>query len=192
MFPEWPGPSNGQEGRPLNHPLPAPVATRPEATPGTVALPVHTGHAQRPGPAELSTSLELDAVMAAPGYARSVLRAALDQWGLLRLWDNAEAISGEIVANAVAASVRVAPRGIAPAPVIFWVTVRDRELCLRAWDPDPTPPPGNPSLPGDGAESGRGLVIVDALSHRWDWYPTANGGKFTWAAISLDAPLPSG
>jgi anti-sigma regulatory factor (Ser/Thr protein kinase) len=138
----------------------------------------------------LSTSLELDAVKTAPAYARSVLRAALDQWGLLRLFDHAEAITGELVANAVAASVRAAPGGSVPVPVTFWLTVRDRELCLRVRDPDPSPPPGSPSPPDDFAESGRGLVIVDALSHRWGWYPTARGGKFVWAALSLDAPLP--
>ncbi len=32
-------------------------------------------------------------------------------------------------------------------------------------------------------ESGRGMVIIDALSHRWGWEPLA-GGKVVWADVS--------
>jgi hypothetical protein len=41
----------------------------------------------------------------------------------------------------------------------------------------------------DDAEHGRGLLIVDALAHRWAWYPAPGRGKFVWASLALDAPL---
>jgi hypothetical protein len=40
-------------------------------------------------------------------------------------------------------------------------------------------------------ESGRGLVIVDALSSRWGWYPEG-AGKVVWAAIEAEAGLAGG
>ena len=34
--------------------------------------------------------------------------------------------------------------------------------------------------PGDDAESGRGLLLVEAISTRWGWYATSDG-KVVWA-----------
>jgi anti-sigma regulatory factor (Ser/Thr protein kinase) len=87
------------------------------------------------------------------------------------------------VANAVAASSGVAPGGTAPAPIALSITVERGELHIRVWDPDPAPPPRDYE-PGTWDETGRGLMIVAALSQRWDCYP-ADGGKHVWAAISL-------
>jgi anti-sigma regulatory factor (Ser/Thr protein kinase) len=101
-----------------------------------------------------------------------------------------EAVISELVANAVAASSQAAPPGAAPAPVTLWITVQRGELCIRVWDPDPTPPPRD-YVPGTWDENGRGLLIVKALSHRWDWYP-AEGGKYVWAALSLSEQPPGG
>ena len=166
-----------------------PAVIRPKTAPGPASLPASVG--QRPGPASLTTSLVLGAVGTAPGCARATLRDALAQWGLRHLTDHAEAITSELVANAVAASSKAAPGDAAPAPIILWITVRRGELCIRVWDPDPTPPPRD-YVPVTWDENGRGLMIVKALSHRWDWYPTPNGGKYVWAALNLTEPLPGG
>jgi len=39
--------------------------------------------------------------------------------------------------------------------------------------------------PDAGAESGRGLLIVEAISSRWNWYAPSPGGtgKVTWALL---------
>ncbi len=35
---------------------------------------------------------------------------------------------------------------------------------------------------GQDAEGGRGLLLVEAISHRWSWYATPEqGGKVVWA-----------
>jgi hypothetical protein len=61
------------------------------------------------------------------------------------------------------------------------------------WDPDPASPPrpNTSDQPDLWAENGRGLLIVIALASRWNWYPAPDGGKYTWAALPLDAPPPA-
>lgn len=163
---------------------PGPAATQPEATPAPASLPVRTSR-QRPGPATLTASLVLDPVKTAPARARTTLRDALARWELHHLVPDAEAVTSELVANAVAASCLAAPSDAAPAPITLCLAVQDQELCIRVWDPDPVPPPPD-HVPDPWDESGRGLMIVRALSHRWDWHPTINGGKYVRAFLSLN------
>jgi anti-sigma regulatory factor (Ser/Thr protein kinase) len=160
---------------------PAPTATRPDAPP----LPVRADR-QRPGPAARTTGLILGPVETAPRCARGVLAAALAQWGLLYLREPGEEVVSELVTNAIAASRSAAPPGTEPRPVTVTITAAGAELIIRVWDPDPAPPPADPSLPAGLAESGRGLFIVAALSSRWSWHPAPNGGKYTWAALPLN------
>jgi anti-sigma regulatory factor (Ser/Thr protein kinase) len=140
---------------------------------------------QLPGPATRTTGLILGPVETAPRCARGILAAALAQWGLPGLREPGEEIISELVTNAIAASHRAAPPGTGPLPVTVWITAGNGELCIRVWDPDPAPPPADPSLPGDLAESGRGLFIVAALASRWSWHPAPSGGKYVWAALPL-------
>jgi hypothetical protein len=37
----------------------------------------------------------------------------------------------------------------------------------------------------EGDENGRGLLLVETLSMRWDWYflPQHNGGKVVWCEL---------
>jgi hypothetical protein len=44
--------------------------------------------------------------------------------------------------------------------------------------------------PGASAERGRGLVVVEALSTGWGWYPATSRGlaKVVWAEIQADSP----
>jgi len=130
------------------------------------------------------------AVRAAPGRARAFLRAALADWGLTALTDDAEAITSELVTNGITASQQAAPAGIPPAPV--WLTITDAtaELFIDVWDPSPEPPAAG-HVPGTWDENGRGLLIVKALSHRWAWcHINGHGGKVVWAAIRT-SPLAS-
>jgi hypothetical protein len=64
---------------------------------------------------------------------------------------------------------------IAPGPVVV----------VEAWDAVNSPPVmGHPEMLD---ESGRGLMLVGALSSRWGWYPSRVGaiaGKTVWAEIT--------
>lgn len=164
------------------------TAARPE-TGHPAPLPART-HRQRPGPATRDTSLILGPLPTAPATARGVLKTSLPLWGLAHLTNDAEAITTELVTNAITASTTAAPPGTEPRPVTLYISARDGELCIRVWDADPTPPPLNQPPPDPLTENGRGLIIVSALSHRWGWHPAANGGKYTWATLPLSAQSP--
>ncbi|WP_432054774.1 ATP-binding protein [Streptomyces sp. bgisy022] len=53
------------------------------------------------------------------------------------------------------------------------------------------PPETAPSSCPDG-ESGRGLLLVDALSRRWGWTPRETVGKTVWAEVPVGPPGGSG
>jgi anti-sigma regulatory factor (Ser/Thr protein kinase) len=167
------------------------ASTRPEAAPGMAALPIRSTRT-RPGPAKRDTSLILGPRDTAPADARATLRLSLKVWGLSHLADDAEVIASELITNAITTSRDKAPVGTEARCIIFRLTVEaeDGELCIRVWDPDPSPPPRDESLPDDDVENGRGLFIVNALSDRWGWYPGPNGGKFVWSALKLDGQPP--
>jgi hypothetical protein len=57
-------------------------------------------------------------------------------------------------------------------------------LIVEVWDREPTSPIQNRAAFSD-AESGRGLLIVTALSSRWDCYADAEGGKWVWAELAI-------
>src|ERR1039458_2119505 len=159
------------------------------ARPDTAPLPARTGRT-RPGPATRQTSLILGPLATAPGTARGTLNTALILWGLTHLSDDAEAITSELVTNAITASRAAAPPGTEPRPITLFITARDHELCIRVWDPDPTPPPLHQPPPGPLTEHGRGLLIVSALSHQWGSHPAPNGGKYVWATIRAELQRP--
>ena len=161
---------------------PAHPATRPDPGP----LPARTQR-QRPDPATRERTLLLGPVDTAPRCARATLSESLTLWGLRHLNEPGEAITSELVTNAITASIEGArARGTEPPPVTLWITARNGELCIRVWDPDPTPPPRDQPRPDDDAEHGRGLLIVNALSSRWGWHHAPNGGKYVWATLPLN------
>jgi hypothetical protein len=50
---------------------------------------------------------------------------------------------------------------------------------ILVWDANPQPPIRID--PDSEAESGRGLLLVEAISERWDWYVPPDGtGKVVW------------
>ena len=54
--------------------------------------------------------------------------------------------------------------------------------CWWWWDADPRPPVRVDA--GGDAESGRGLLLVEALSQQWGSYvPAQMGGKAVWALL---------
>ncbi len=127
----------------------------------------------------LTSFLELGALPSAVPCARLHTRHVLWEWGLASLTDSAELAVAELVTNAVKAS-RVMDW---PQPVRLWLRYDRTRLLILVWDANPQPPV---RIDADhDAETGRGLLLVDAISEQWNWYPDANtGGKTVWAEIA--------
>jgi anti-sigma regulatory factor (Ser/Thr protein kinase) len=132
---------------------------------------------------QLTSSLTLAAVPTAAGVARSFVRQHLSQWGLNQLTEDAELVLSELVANAVTATGSTNPRprwgdlhDLALIGIRLVVTVDS--LVIEVWDRSPSPPV--PRLPEQADEEGRGLLIVDALCRRWNYFYHESGGKAVW------------
>jgi anti-sigma regulatory factor (Ser/Thr protein kinase) len=127
-------------------------------------------------------SLELGAYDTAPGTARGHARNLLREWGLSHLWDVVELIISELVTNSLRAVEKI-QWPLSRPPVRLWLRGDPHRVCILAWDAIAILPV--PRAAGAGEESGRGLMIVDALSAQWGCYEVSQplGGKVTWALI---------
>lgn len=124
----------------------------------------------------LRNFLELGALPGAVPCARLHTRQVLWEWSLTRLTDSVELVVSELVTNAVAASESIAR----VFPVRLWLVAGRAQVMTLVWDANPRPP--TRAEINDEAECGRGLVLVEAMSERWDWYfPEQTGGKVVWA-----------
>lgn len=114
--------------------------------------------------------------------ARQLARVALSAWGLDDAAETAALLLSELVANAVrhahGPSVRIVVDR--PASNRIYVAVVDRAPQLL------------PAIktPGPDAVSGRGLVLVNELAHRWGYDLMGTGprpwGKRVWAELRVD------
>jgi anti-sigma regulatory factor (Ser/Thr protein kinase) len=131
----------------------------------------------------LRDTLELAPLPGAAPCARLHARHVLWEWGLARLGKDAELLVAELVTNAVAAS-QAEDR---PSPVRLWLLTDQARALILVWDASSRPPV--PAQASADAENGRGLLLVQALSQRWDWYVAhERGGKVVWALTqSADA-----
>lgn len=125
----------------------------------------------------LRNFLELGAYPGAVPCARLHTRAVLWEWGLAGLGESAELVVSEIVTNAVQASRELD----SVTPVWLWLLANQKQVLILVWDASPRPPAPAESS-GEVRESGRGLLLVDAISEQWSSYPVqAMGGKVVWA-----------
>ena len=130
----------------------------------------------------LHAALPLGALPTAPGCGRAWTRQVLREWGLDRLADDTELLVSELTTNALQAS---AP--IADAAIGLWLASDCERAVILVWDPSPQPPAA--AKPGQDAEDGRGLLLVEALSLQWGWYfpastsPGGHAGKVVWAIV---------
>jgi anti-sigma regulatory factor (Ser/Thr protein kinase) len=118
--------------------------------------------------------------------ARKFTRNTLREWGLASLADDAEAIVGEFVANAVSHAARSAASG---QPLGLRLLRRTGEVMCAVLDPSDIAPVLR--MPDRNEEAGRGLQMVDALSDVWGWSPVTGRGKAVWAILfcALSVPL---
>jgi anti-sigma regulatory factor (Ser/Thr protein kinase) len=127
--------------------------------------------------------LDLGALVSAAPCARLHARHVLREWGLACLGDSAELLIAELVTNAVQAS-RTAPGA---SSVRLCLLSGSAQILILVWDASPDPPARITA--GEEAENGRGLMLVEAISEQWGWFPRQNGhGKFVWA-IAGSPPL---
>jgi len=142
----------------------------------------------------LSTYLELAAMPSAVPCARLHARQVAWEWGLGALAETVELVVSEIVTNAIRASVVVAgdrcrraePAGV-PVVRLLLATNRRRAL-VQVWDGCPSKP--QRQHPGPDVESGRGLLLIEALSADWGTYaPAGCPGKIVWCVIA-DTDMP--
>src|ERR1039457_1820574 len=107
--------------------------------------------------------------LALPGAvpcARLHTRHVLWEWGLTALRDDTELLVSELVTNAVHAS-----RSMEWTFPVRMRLLSDRaQVAIVVWDANPQPPVRTEA--GEDDETGRGLILVDAISERWDWNAT--------------------
>ena len=132
-------------------------------------------------PPYLRDELHLAPTATAPAAARIYVRDVLQYWQLAlsgpELIDRAELLADELVTNAVVHArtslrVRLELRGD-----LLHIGVHDASpRLLRTVPLDP------------GAESGRGLRLVEQLATAWGVHPAHDGGKVVWCTLRLWRP----
>lgn len=123
----------------------------------------------------LRSFLELGSLLSAIPCARLHTRQLLWEWQLTVLSDTAELLVSELVTNAV----QITQADARNAPVRLWLLADRARLLMLVWDASPLPPVR--VSPDGEAENGRGLLLVDTLSTRWDHFGHHSGGKVVWA-----------
>jgi len=99
--------------------------------------------------------------------ARDFTRLTLREWQLERLTDVAELVVSELVTNALRHGLLSARWMPGEHPIRLRLLRQDPYLMCMVSDPDPAGPVRMDSHVG--AESGRGLQVVESYSVRWGW-----------------------
>ncbi|MDH2394013.1 ATP-binding protein [Streptomyces sp. HNM0663] len=112
--------------------------------------------------------------------ARSFTRRALRRWHLGAVSDDAVTVASELVGNAVRHAL---PHASTPDPVAWLGLIRNpAHLVCAVTDPVPAPP-AHVCLPDPLTDTGRGLSVVNALTHTWGWTRLSPTGKTVWAVL---------
>ncbi|MER6530452.1 ATP-binding protein [Streptomyces sp. NPDC001508] len=132
-------------------------------------------------------ALDLPATPASVAAARRAVRALLTGWGTdEEVRDNAVLVTSELVTNAVthSASERIACRLHSTAGRLrIEVEDQNRAAALPA-----------PRRPDPNDQSGRGLLLVEALSRDWGVTGTPRSARVVWAELATTtgaAPSPA-
>ncbi|MBB6436940.1 ATP-binding protein [Streptomyces candidus] len=114
---------------------------------------------------------------------RRVMRLHLTMWGLPKLIEVAQACVTELAANVVAHVGTGTPATLA-------VAMRGTNLRIEMRDPDGRALPTLLAAMGD-AESGRGIMLIDALAKRWGVEPR-EGAKSVWCELDTELTTSTG
>jgi serine phosphatase RsbU (regulator of sigma subunit)/anti-sigma regulatory factor (Ser/Thr protein kinase) len=114
---------------------------------------------------------------------RHFLGQVLHVWGLDGLLDALQLLASEVVTNALIHAHSEVDVRLREYPDRIRVEVRDSD----PHPPVPVPEPEAEEAEEEPAESGRGLLIVDAVAAAWGSSP-AGRGKTTWFEIAIPPP----
>jgi anti-sigma regulatory factor (Ser/Thr protein kinase) len=127
---------------------------------------------------------ELPTLPTTPAWARRHARAVLGAWQITP--DSTEVailLVSEIVKNAVAASTAQAEQTSAvAAPITQTIRYQRGQIIIEITDNNPSPPVLTDA--GPDAETGRGLLLVQALAKEWYWHYPPDGGKTVCFVLS--------
>jgi anti-sigma regulatory factor (Ser/Thr protein kinase) len=132
-------------------------------------------------PADLvrTAVFRLDPVPESAGRARRSARTMLTDWRLGHLAEDVDLVVSELVTNAL---LHTGAGEDGANKIRLELDLNGRRLTLRVVDSSALPP--LPEEAADTAESGRGLLLVEALAAEWDWEDLPDG-KAVWAAFDL-------
>lgn len=132
--------------------------------------------------------LELGPFASAPACARLHVTRVLAEWRIDRdLVPDAELITAELMSNALRATLGLD----VPQPVGLRLLANQQRLVIEAWDCGPGDPVRRPVL-DNGAEDGRGLQIVEALTSRWGCRRPSAHLKAVWGELLITQPRKRG
>ncbi|WP_411092762.1 ATP-binding protein [Streptomyces sp. 049-1] len=112
------------------------------------------------------------------GTMRRIAAARVRYYGLEAMTDDVMLIVSELLTNALQHSGTTEIRLV--------ITVADGALRVRVRVRDGMPAPATPRRPGPAAESGRGLLLVDAVAkENGGAWGTSEAGAETWCCLPL-------
>ncbi|MET7584980.1 ATP-binding protein [Streptomyces microflavus] len=88
-------------------------------------------------------------------------------------------VVSELVTNAVAADAAVGATEDIEVEIV--IDPAGRHVALAVTDASDQPLPQTPAAVATDQDSGRGLLLLDALAHDHGWAPRTCGGKCVWA-----------
>jgi hypothetical protein len=115
--------------------------------------------------------------------AREFTRFTLQGWGIAEAACVAELVVSELVTNSLRHGLLSARWMPGEHPIGLTILRRVPYLMCMVTDPGNEHPVRVEACAG--AESGRGLQVVESCSLQWGWQPVSGEGKVVWALLGL-------
>jgi anti-sigma regulatory factor (Ser/Thr protein kinase) len=128
----------------------------------------------------LISALALGPLPTSAAFARAHTRDVLAEWQLpVDMVRDAEMLVSELSTNALRATWSLDEA----MPIALWLLADQQRLTIEVWDCHPGDPVRHQAPVG--AESGRGLVIVEAYSNRWGVRRATSRVKAVWCELLM-------